>query len=66
MSEQKASPQLETTAMVPSSGAELDEAVLSDEDLEHVVGGLVRAWLVPEERSSSEGDDAGAHVVLNV
>jgi bacteriocin-like protein len=68
MSEQNASPQPETTAMAPSSGAETDGAELSDEELEHVVGGLARTWLVPEERpSNNEGSGvAGAHVVLSV
>ena len=66
MSEQQASPQPETTAMGPSSGAELDGAELSDAELEHVIGGLARAWLVPEERPSNEGGDvAGSHVVLS-
>lgn len=46
----------EALVIVPSADAELDEAELSDEDLEHVVGGLARAWLPPGERSSSQGD----------
>ena len=67
MSEQKASPQPETTAIASSSGAELDEAELSDEELVHVVGGLARAWLVPEERPSNEGSGiAGTNVVPSV
>jgi hypothetical protein len=67
MSEQQSPPPLEATATSPSFGVELDEAELSDDDLEHVVGGLARAWPLPGEQASSEGDGGtGAHLGLNV
>jgi hypothetical protein len=44
------------------TGPEVDGDELSDDDLEHVVGGLTRAWPVHDEPRS--GDDAlGADVV---
>jgi hypothetical protein len=45
-----------------ATGIEVDGDELSDDDLEHVVGGLARAWPVRDEPRSSDGAP-GAEVV---
>lgn len=67
MSEVRSSPSPETAGMPSSAGAANHEIELSDEELEHVVGGLARAWLVPGERPSIEaGSVTGAHAAPGV
>lgn len=64
MSEQQQPPLSEATIVTRPVGAEPDDTELSDADLEHVVGGLARAWLVSDEQwlgGGGGGDGAGAY-----
>lgn len=66
MSDEKSPPPLGATTAEAWADTELDGSELSDDDLEHVVGGLERAWQAPVERLPSEIDGADAHTEMGV